>query len=190
MSYTEFHKGKFAIKARGDKDIIKYAVNNNLLEKFDLQIKGDKIENHDCYGSGPGAYNILTLHRHKPEQEYVLIQYIEHEHCDSDEFDLHEFKRTGQSEFEFMTQFYNGGCCETEIWEDELDKINFNEDFEIESEKVEITPRESYMILDCLQYVLIKMDNEKIDYLFSNYSKDEIAQLGQRFGDMNIKNQW
>ena len=46
------------------------------------------------------------------------------------------------------------------------------------------------MILDCLQYTLNQMDKEKIDYLFCNYSKDEIAKLGQRFGDINLKNRW
>ena len=34
------------------------------------------------------------------------------------------------------------------------------------------------------------MDKEHIDFLFSNYSKEEISKLGQRFGDMNLKNQW
>jgi hypothetical protein len=34
------------------------------------------------------------------------------------------------------------------------------------------------------------MNDEKIDYLFCNYSKEEIAKLGQRFGDMNLKNGW
>jgi hypothetical protein len=55
---------------------------------------------------------------------------------------------------------------------------------------VNITPRESYMILDCFQFVLNKMDKENIDYLFCNYSKEEIAKLGQRFGNLNLKNQW
>lgn len=60
----------------------------------------------------------------------------------------------------------------------------------IDYDIVNITPRESYMILDCFQFVLNKMDQENIDYLFCNYSKEEIAKLGQRFGNMNLKNQW
>ena len=60
----------------------------------------------------------------------------------------------------------------------------------IDYDIVNITPRESYMILDCFQFVLNKMDKENIDYLFCNYSKEEIAKLGQRFGNLNLKNQW
>lgn len=60
----------------------------------------------------------------------------------------------------------------------------------IDYDRVDITPRESYMILDCFQFVLNKMDLEHIDYLYCNYSKNEIAKLGQRFGNLNLKNQW
>ena len=60
----------------------------------------------------------------------------------------------------------------------------------IDYDIVNITPRESYMILDCFQFVLNKMGKENIDYLFCNYSKEEIAKLGQRFGNLNLKNQW
>lgn len=60
----------------------------------------------------------------------------------------------------------------------------------IDYDIVNITPRESYMILDCFQFVLNKMDKENIDYLFCNYSKEEIAKLGKRFGNLNLKNQW
>ena len=31
---------------------------------------------------------------------------------------------------------------------------------------------------------------ENIDHLFCNYSKEEIATLGQMFGNWNIKNKW
>lgn len=62
--------------------------------------------------------------------------------------------------------------------------------YEVESEIVKISPRESYMILDCFQYVLINMDKEHIDFLFNNYSKEEITKFGQQFGDMNLKNGW
>ena len=60
----------------------------------------------------------------------------------------------------------------------------------IDYDIVNITPRESYMILDCFQFVLGKMDEENIDYLYCNYNKDEIANLGQRIGNLNLKNQW
>ena len=37
------------------------------------------------------------------------------------------------------------------------------------------------------KYFSAEEDN---DYLFCNYSKEEISKLGQRFGDINLKNQW
>ena len=43
MSYTEFHKGKIKIVAKGDKAIINFAKTNNLEEKFGLDIENDKI---------------------------------------------------------------------------------------------------------------------------------------------------
>jgi hypothetical protein len=38
--------------------------------------------------------------------------------------------------------------------------------------------------------ILDQMNKEKIDYLCCNYSKEEIAKLGQCFGDINLKNGW
>ena len=76
------------------------------------------------------------------------------------------------------------------LTDDPFDKCPLINDLEQESENVKITPCESYMILDCFQYVLYKMNEEKIDYLFCNYSKEEIAKFGQKFGDMNLKNGW
>ena len=75
-----------------------------------------------------------------------------------------------------------------EIYEDIINKFDLDEDYEKEFEKIAITPRESYMILDCLRYVLEQMNKEKIDYLYSNYSKEEIIKLGQCFGGMDLKN--
>lgn len=60
----------------------------------------------------------------------------------------------------------------------------------IDYDIININPRESYLIMDCLSYVLDKMDKEKIDYLYCNYSVEEIAKCAQRFGNMNLKNQW
>ena len=60
----------------------------------------------------------------------------------------------------------------------------------VDKDTIEITARESYLIMDCLSYVLGKMDKEHIDYLYCNYSVEEIANCVQRFGKMNLKNQW
>ena len=208
MSYTEFHKGKFKIVARGDEAIKKYIKDNNLEERIELDIneKTGKIKcledtapfNGDKYDH---EYNMITykryryipkskLHECNPNAEHLLIQYINHNHFELGEEDINIYKRTARDEFEFAISFYNGGTYELEIYEDIIDKFDLDEDYEKESENVKITPRESYMILDCFQYVLSKMNEEKIDYLFCNYSKEEIAKLGQRFGDINLKNKW
>ena len=208
MSYTEFHKGKFKIVARGDEAIKKYIKDNNLEERIDLDIDENtgKIEyledkesfkfNDDKYDH---EYHMITYKRYlpnaskiyelNPNAEHLLIKYLEHEHCELGEEDIDIHKRISKDEFEFAISFYNGGTHELEIYEDIIDEFDLDEDYENESEKISITPRESYMILDCLQYVLNNMDKEHIDFLFSNYSREEITKLGQRFGDMNLKNQ-
>ena len=213
MSYTEFHKGKIKIVARGDEAIKKYIKDNNLEERLELDIdeetgKIDDLEDKELFNGDEWdhEYHMITYRRYigdvdktitgsdrynyNPNAEHLLIRYLEHEHFDLDEGDIDVHKRISKDEFEFAVSFYNGGACELEIYEDIITKYDLDIDYEKEFENVKITPRESYMILDCFQFVLNKMDKENIDYLFCNYSKEEIAKLGQRFGDINIKNQW
>ena len=213
MSYTEFHKGKIKIVARGDEAIKKYIKDNNLEEiiKFWIDEETGNIEefediepfnndkwDHEYHMITYRPYmkdvdkNIANSDRYKrnPNAEHILIKYLEHEHFELGESDIDIHKRISKDVFEFAISFYNGGCCEQEIYEDIVSEFDLDEDYEKESESINITPRESYMILDCLQYVLNNMDKEHIDFLFCNYSKEEIAKLGQRFGDINIKNQW
>ena len=85
--------------------------------------------------------------------------------------------------------FYNDGTYKEEILSEEISKLE-KEPYKVESEMVKIGPRESYMILDVFQYALMKMKEENIDYLFCNYSKEEMAKFGQQFGNMNLKNGW
>jgi len=207
MSYTEFHKGKIKIVTRGDDAIKKYIKDNNLEERIDLDIDEEtgKIEyledkehfNGDKYDR---EYHMITyrrylpnaskIHELNPNAEHLLIKYLDHEHHDLDECDIDIHKRVSKDEFEFAISFYNGGTYELEVYEDIINEFDLDEDYEKESENVNITARESYMILDCFNYVLSKMDEEKIDYLFCNYSREEIIKLAQRFGDMNLKNKW
>ena len=118
----------------------------------------------------------------------MLCEYIKHEESDMSD-DICNVRRTGRDEYEFELSFYNGGTCEEEILSEEISKLE-KELYEVESEMVKISPHESYMILDVFQYALMKMNEENLDYLFNNYSKEEIAQFGQKFGDMNLKNNW
>ena len=213
MSYTEFHKGKIKIVARGDEAIKKYIKDNNLEKRLELDIdeetgKIDDLEDKESFNGDEWdhEYHMITYRRYmgdidktitgsdrynyNPNAEHLLIKYLEHEHFDLDEGDIDVHKRISKDEFEFAVSFYNGGACELEVYEDIITKYDLDIDYEKEFENVNITPRESYMILDCFQYVLNNMDKENIDYLFCNYSKEEIAKLGQRFGDINIKNKW
>lgn len=213
MSYTEFHKGKFKIVARGDEAIKKYIKDNNLEERIELDIneKTNKIEyledrepfNGDKYDQ---EYHMITYRRYmkdvdktitgsdrykyNPNAEHLLIRYLDHKQFILGEEDINIHNRISKDEFEFTISFYNGGTYELEIYEDIINEFDLDEDYEKESEKISISPKESYMILDCLKYVLEQMNKEKIDYLYCNYSKEEITKLGQRFGDMNLKNQW
>ena len=213
MSYTEFHKGKIKIVARGDEAIKKYIKDNNLEERIELDIDEetgelDYLEDREPFNGDKydHEYNMITYKRYmkdvdkniegsdrykyNPNAEHLLIRYLDHEHFGLDEGDIDIHKRISNDEFEFAISFYNGGACEQEIYEDIISKYDLDEGCEKESENVNITSRESYMILDCFQYVLAKMNEEKIDYLFCNYSREEIIKLAQRFGDMNLKNNW
>ena len=207
MSYTEFHKGKIKIVARGDEAIKKYIKDNNLEERLELDIdeKTGKIEyikdNEPFNGDEwDREYHMITYRRYlpnaskiyerNPNAEHLLIKYLEHEHFELGEEDIDIHSRISKDEFEFAISFYNGGCCEQEIYEDIISEFDLDAGYENDYEMVKITPRESYMILDCFQKVLNVMNEEDNDYLFCNYSKEEIAKLGQRFGDINFKNQW
>ena len=207
MSYTEFHKGKIKIVARGDEAIKKYIKDNNLEERIELYIdeetgKIDDLEDKESFNGDKWdhEYHMITYRRYipnaskiyerNPNAEHLLIKYLEHEHFELGEEDIDFHKRVSKDEFEFAISFYNGGCCEQEIYEDIISEFDLDTEYENDYEMVKITPRESYMILDCFQKVLSVMDEEDNDYLFCNYSKEEIAKLGQRFGDINLKNQW
>ena len=53
---------------------------------------------------------------------------------------------------------------------------------------VKITPRESYMIMDAISYTIDMLPNH--ENLYCNYTREELSKLAQRFGDLNLKNQW
>ena len=59
----------------------------------------------------------------------------------------------------------------------------------IDYDFVKITPRESYMIMDAISYALDMLPNHD-EYLYCNYSREELAKCAQRFGNLNLKNQW
>ena len=213
MSYTEFHKGKIKIVARGDEAIKKYIKDNNLEERLKLDIdeetgKIEYIEDDESLNGDKWdhEYHMLTYRRYmkdvdknigdsdrykyNPNAEHLLIKYLEHEHFELGEEDIDIHSRISKDEFEFAISFYNGGCCEQEIYEDIVNEFDLDAEYENDYEMVKITPHESYMILDLASFVLSQLLNKGEDYLYCNYSKKEIAELGQKFGDLNLKNSW
>ena len=186
MSYTEYNTGKIRVLTRSNKETVNYIKEHHLEEEIEIMDDGTDFDplNYKKY---------LVLHKDGiycgENCQHMLCEYIKHKECDMDDVDICDVRRTGRDEYEFELSFYNGGTCEDEILSEEISKLE-KEPYEVESEMVKISPRESYMILDGFQYVLMHMQLEKLDYLFCNYSREEIIKLAQRFGDINVKNNW
>jgi len=153
MSYTEFHKGKIKIVARGDEAIKKYIKDNNLEERIVLDIdeKTNKIYDLEDKESFNGdkwdhEYYMITYRRYigdvdktitgpdrykyNPNAEHLLIKYLDHEHFDLSDGDIDIHKRISKDEFEFAVSFYNGGACELEVYEDIISKYDLDESYE------------------------------------------------------------
>ena len=47
---------------------------------------------------------------------------------------------------------------------------------------IELISKEAKFLLTLIQYALLDMDNENIEYLYDEYSIDEIMKLGQKIG--------
>ena len=205
MSYTEFHKGKFKIVARGDEAIKQYIKVNNLEERIELNIDKEtgKIKdledtvdfNNDMYDH---EYNMITYKRYLPKSynynpnaEHLLIKYINHEHCDLDDGDIDIHRRISKDEFEFAISFYNGGTYELEIYENILDKYDLDAEYKNENEITNINIREANMIIDMAEYALNMMSNRD-EYSYygehGDYSRKEISNFKQRLENIIKKN--
>ena len=200
MSYTEFHKGKFKIVARGDEAIKQYIKDNNFEERIELYINKEtgKIEdlediapfNHDMYDH---EYNMITYKRclpnsynRNPNAEHLLIRYIDHYHCDLGEEDINIHSRTAKDEFEFAISFYNGGTDALEIYENIIDKFDLDAEYKNKS-STEITKYETSMILGICNYILNDMTINGIQKLHDKYTKEEILNLKQRLENITKK---
>lgn len=186
MSYTSYNTGKIRVLARSNEEIGNYIKEHHLENDIDVTDGGIEFEpiNSDKY---------LILHKdgiyYGENVQHMLCEYIKHEENDICDIDICNIRRTGKDEYEFELSFYNGGTYEEEILSAKISKLE-KEPHEVESEIVKISPRESYMILDVFQYALMKMNDDNLDYLFNNYSREEMAKFGQQFGNMNLKNGW
>ena len=190
MSYTEFHKGKLRVLTRSTKETLDYIEKNNLQEAIK--------ESSYCYETDfdvqpdyEDKYIILYKDAkfHGDEVEHMLCEFIEHFEREGGDDDLCEIKRVSRDEYEFLCGFYNGGTWLGEILSGEISRLE-KQEWNSNEDTITITSRESYMIMDCINYVLNNMIINGMDYLQCNYSREEIAKCGQRFGDLNLKNQW
>jgi len=119
MSRVETHFGKIKILASGNKAVIDYIERNNL---------GDKIKKwKTCSWSDEIAFdnedeNYIILHKdanYKSGAEHILCKFIIHKEFKEGDY-INIMQQTGPDEFEFFTQFYNGGTCLEEMLSDEL----------------------------------------------------------------------
>ena len=197
MSYTEFHKGKFKIVARGDEAIKQYIKDNNLEERIELNINKETGKIEDLEDKEPfngdkfdHEYHMITYKRYlpnsynrNPNAEHLLIKYINHEHCDLGDGDIDIHRRISKDEFEFAISFYNGGTYELEIYEDIINKFDLDAEYENENEITNINIREANMIVDMGEFVLNMLPNHD-EYLYGehgDYSKEEIKKLAERY---------
>lgn len=122
MSYTEFCKGK--LKYLGKKtfdeaeEIAKEIFKRKDPEKY--KVYTDEFLPH--YDNWMEAIEFALdgkemLFYDKKTQDLWKVE--DYESSDANEF-FFRASKTGDNEFEFITQFYNGGCCFGEVLEDEL----------------------------------------------------------------------
>lgn len=189
MSYTEFHKGKLKVLTRNNKETFNYIEKNNLQNIIKKCGWCDEID----FDVVSGNNQYIILHKdgvyYGNDCEHMLCEYIEHEIQEGGGNDYVDVKRIGKDDYEFTLMFYNGGTCENEILSEEISKLE-KEPWNPNEDKITISARESYMILDICNKILELMNNNGEDYLYCNYSRKEIADLGQRFSDLNLKNNW
>ena len=125
MSYVEFCKGK--LKYLGQKtfdeaeDIAKeifkrknFGLYKRYTDEFPLGYD-DWIEALEFALDGKEM-----LFYDKKTQDLWKVE--DYESSDTNEF-FFRASKTGENEFEFITQFYNGGCCFAEVLEDELENL-------------------------------------------------------------------
>ena len=118
MSRVETHFGKIKILARGNKAVLDYIERNNLGDKVKECGWCDEID-FDVEDN-----NYIVLHKdvkYGADAEHILCEFLNHREFDEgDCIDI--MQQTGPEEFEFFTQFHNGGTCLEEVLSEELSK--------------------------------------------------------------------
>lgn len=190
MSYTEFHKGKLKVLTRSTKETLDYIEKNNLQDAIKEESYCYETD-FDVQRGYEDKYIILYKDAkfHGDGVEHMLCEFLEHIEREGGDDSLCEIKRVSKDEYEFLCGFYNGGTWFGEILSEEISRLD-KEEWNSDEDTIKITSRESYLIMDCLDYALHQMCKENIDYLWHNYTKDEISECAKRFGGLNLKNGW
>ena len=120
MSRVETHFGKFRVLARGNKAVFDYIERNNLGDKIKECGWADEID------FDTDDKNYIILHKdakYGSDAEHILCEFIVHKEFDEGEC-VDILQKTDAEEYEFFTQFHNGGTCLEEVLSEELSKAD------------------------------------------------------------------
>ena len=113
MSQDELHRGKLRkidLKDKSIEDFFKEkCIENNILEldKWTedwYSMYMNNVNNSEYYSNKKAVYQL-------------------YDHKQFDDFDIQEFLKLGNGDYEFITSFYNGGTCLGEVIGDFIDKL-------------------------------------------------------------------
>jgi len=160
MSNVETHFGKIKILARGNKAVLDYIERNNLDDK--ISYLPDEID-FDVKDK-----NYIILHKdakYGSDAEHILCKFIIHKEFDEGDY-INIMQQTDPDEFEFFTQFYNGGTCLEEMLSEEFAHSERTDTIKQKIDELEKQMRENaedfkngkidYEDLHNYQYTLIK----------------------------------
>ena len=124
MSYTELQSGRIKVVGKMTTtevdDYMKGVVEKELPEKYEEIIKNG----FPCWSNGwLEVFNDNMwkqgMYIHKNDTLFKVFEIKDHE-CDGY---FCEVNKTGDDEYRFITQYYNGGTCLSEILDEEVEKL-------------------------------------------------------------------
>lgn len=125
MSKTETHIGKFKIICSNDEDTKKY-IKENLSEWWNIiEYKDGSWDINETHGfyekywkkNIPFDYDVIQVN-----DKHWLIKYEKHKEFDESE-PIEEISLNSDGTYDFLTQFYNGGTCLSEMVGYMIEKI-------------------------------------------------------------------
>lgn len=116
MSCSETHFGRFKIVAKGIDEMKKYAAENDLEKKLEI----DEYDNNKyyCFIDSSHGYEAIFVNG-----EWQLLKFITH--IETDDYFV-TLTKVDEDTYDFATMFYNGGTCLSEVLGDELENISIS----------------------------------------------------------------